>query len=679
MESSQIIKSKRNKFLNLLLQREIHEPTARVLPNKLHVTDDFIARLGLEKELNGHEGCVNCLEWSENGQLLASASDDMRLIVWDPFRYKQKVALNTGHTGNVFSVKFLPETANAIVATGAGDSGVRVHHLFIRDTFFECSCHTGRVKRIATSNSVPCVFWTAAEDGLILQYDMRVRHHCKSNDRRNVLIDLINHVGKKAEAKCIAVNPTRTELIAVGANDSYVRMYDRRMIKLSQIPTGSTLQNDWTRVNSSTAGKGDPDDNIPLGCAQYFSAGHLDTSSLRIKENTRNYASTYLTFSADGSELLVNMGGEQVYLFDIIKHKNCKTFINNFENEISSKQSESEKKDDDDDNIIKSAYGIEDNTMCDLSSKNIKELPKDIEDMKKEANAKFEQQEYTFAINLYNRAINLLSSAAILYANRAAIYMKRRWDGDMYSALRDCQKALQLDPDHVKAHFRLARCLHELHRPVEAYKVIEDFQEKFPSYAANSTCWALKKDIKEALQAYTKYVDSYPPQISPYEQEWRKRTIHHKLRFYGHCNTTTDIKEANFFGNDQYIIAGSDDGLFFIWDRHTTNIVKILRGDDRIVNCLQPHPSTCLLATSGIERVIRLWSPLPEDDSKNEREINNFDTIASANQVRMNSDPFELMMTNMGYRITGHSTIDLEDGSEETDEPFFQYTNCRTS
>ena len=49
-----------------------------------------------------------------------------------------------------------------------------------------------------------------------------------------------------------------------------------------------------------------------------------------------------------------------------------------------------------------------------------------------------------------------------------------------------------------------------------------------------------------------------------------------------------------------------------MWDRDTTNIVRILRGDDSIVNCLQPHNDTCLLATSGIDPVIRLWSPRPE-------------------------------------------------------------------
>ena len=60
------------------------------------------------------------------------------------------------------------------------------------------------------------------------------------------------------------------------------------------------------------------------------------------------------------------------------------------------------------------------------------------------------------------------------------------------------------------------------------------------------------------------------------------------FRFLGACNTTTDIKEANFLGSHgQFIMAGSDDGKFFIWDRRSGNIVRVLVGDESIVNCLQ--------------------------------------------------------------------------------------------
>lgn len=48
------------------------------------------------------------------------------------------------------------------------------------------------------------------------------------------------------------------------------------------------------------------------------------------------------------------------------------------------------------------------------------------------------------------------------------------------------------------------------------------------------------KDITQTRQTFLP--------LSEYEQEWRRNTIDYKMRFCGHCNTTTDIKEANFFG-----------------------------------------------------------------------------------------------------------------------------------
>jgi len=52
--------------------------------------------------------------------------------------------------------------------------------------------------------------------------------------------------------------------------------------------------------------------------------------------------------------------------------------------------------------------------------------------------------------------------------------------------------------------------------------------------------YLLGKDITQTRQTFLP--------LSEYEQEWRHNTIDYKMRFCGHCNTTTDIKEANFFG-----------------------------------------------------------------------------------------------------------------------------------
>ncbi|XP_051158774.1 WD and tetratricopeptide repeats protein 1 [Leptopilina boulardi] len=659
---------KKHRVIDLLRRREIQESDASFVSQKLHVTNNFVSRLGLEAELKGHDGCVNCLEWNETGQILASASDDMHIILWDPFRYEKKLALNTGHNGNIFSVKFMPKSNDSVLVSGAGDSKIRVHDITLADTILACNCHTGRVKRIATAPNIPYLFWSAAEDGIIMQFDMRAPHTCKSHDEKNVLVNLVNHMDCHIEAKCIAVNHRRPELIAVGANDPFIRMYDRRMIKLAVRPIIDLPQSpfDWINPQRRRDQYGDEGvdlTTVPLGCVQYFIAGHLKS---RQREHVRSLSTTYLTFSNDGNELLVNMGGEQIYLFDINERKKARTFMTQLRQNYCS-----ESNDRDVDNVDNS--GDEQDSIL----INVSNLPAEIEELKKQGNENFKTEKYTLAINLYNMAISLCPKASELYNNRAAAYMKRNWGGDKYAALRDCQMTLRLDSENVKAHFRLARCLNDLHKSSDASLVIEKFLKKFPEYCHHQSLKALKKDIKEALNSTRESFPS-PPEVSPSEKQWRRDAKDYKQRFCGHCNTTTDIKEANFFGNNgQYIVAGSDDGSFFVWDRITTNIVRILRGDERIVNCLQPHPSVCLLATSGIESDIRLWSPLPEDGKKNEREILNLDDAASANQVRMNSDPLDLVLRNMGYRVLGQNPD--ESGEDPREVHFTRTLDCRPS
>ena len=76
-------------------------------------------------------------------------------------------------------------------------------------------------------------------------------------------------------------------------------------------------------------------------------------------------------------------------------------------------------------------------------------------------------------------------------------------DGDLYAALRDCQTALRLDINHLKAHFRLAKCLHELAWPKEAFECLNHFKGKFPDYAKSRACEQLDKDIRAAIFART--------------------------------------------------------------------------------------------------------------------------------------------------------------------------------
>ncbi|XP_032536258.1 DDB1- and CUL4-associated factor 6 isoform X5 [Chiroxiphia lanceolata] len=84
-----------------------------------------------------------------------------------------------------------------------------------------------------------------------------------------------------------------------------------------------------------------------------------------------------------------------------------------------------------------------------------------------------------------------------------------------------------------------------------------------------------------------------------------------KMVYKGHRNSRTMIKEANFWGSS-FVMSGSDCGHIFIWDRHTAEHLMLLEADNHVVNCLQPHPFDPILASSGIDYDIKIWSPLEE-------------------------------------------------------------------
>lgn len=50
-------------------------------------------------------------------------------------------------------------------------------------------------------------------------------------------------------------------------------------------------------------------------CVEYYAPGHLARDSGG--DMSYKLAATYIAFNSAGSEMLVNMGGEQIYLFDV--------------------------------------------------------------------------------------------------------------------------------------------------------------------------------------------------------------------------------------------------------------------------------------------------------------------------------------------------------------------------
>ncbi|XP_023216103.1 DDB1- and CUL4-associated factor 8-like [Centruroides sculpturatus] len=90
--------------------------------------------------------------------------------------------------------------------------------------------------------------------------------------------------------------------------------------------------------------------------------------------------------------------------------------------------------------------------------------------------------------------------------------------------------------------------------------------------------------------------------------------LQYKHKYRGHRNNHT-VKNVNYFGpKSEYIISGSDCSNIYFWDSDTEHIVQCLNGVEAdLVNCLEPHPSCPILATSGLRCDIKIWMPSSEN------------------------------------------------------------------
>ena len=93
--------------------------------------------------------------------------------------------------------------------------------------------HTGRVKRLAVAGDNPGLIWSGSEDGTVRKGDNREKWS-KGHSAQNALI---NNRWAEAPRSSASACLNRTELLAVGGNDPYVRVYDRRMLTPKSNPT----------------------------------------------------------------------------------------------------------------------------------------------------------------------------------------------------------------------------------------------------------------------------------------------------------------------------------------------------------------------------------------------------------------------------------------------------------
>ncbi|XP_022146098.1 DDB1- and CUL4-associated factor 8 [Momordica charantia] len=262
--------------------REIGIGRPRNFSRRFSASQIIVEQLNLENKLNGHDGCVNAVEFNSTGDLLVSGSDDSKVILWDWARNSMRFSYPSGHLDNIFQTKIMPLSDDQKIVTSAADGKVRLGQLLDdgRVVTKMLGEHQGSVHELAVEPGSPHILYSCGEDGLVQHFDLRNTSttklfYCTSFTERS------KQPPKSVELNAIVINPSNPNYFALGGSDEYARLYDMRSCR---------------------------------GDALVKSDRVLDTFCPHHLIQTNNFHITGLAFS-NSSELLITYSDELIYLF----------------------------------------------------------------------------------------------------------------------------------------------------------------------------------------------------------------------------------------------------------------------------------------------------------------------------------------------------------------------------
>ncbi|KAL8625325.1 hypothetical protein ACOMHN_044468 [Nucella lapillus] len=262
-----------------LRRREIGASNRFMLPTvfrqSVQGSLQMVERLCLEHKMEHHRGCVNALHFNQQGTMLASGSDDLKVILWDWQRCKPIVEYESGHRSNVFQAKFMPLSQDCKVVSCARDGQVRLAVLsstgVCKDTK-KLAQHRGAAHKLALEMESRHVFLSCGEDAQTFQIDLR-------QDRAQRLVTTKEN-DSKVPLYSIHSNPSNPFEFCTGGRDPYVRVYDKRKIN----------------------------ENVNGGVVKKLCSLHLERGY--VKANV-----TCACYNFNGTEILGSYNDEDIYLF----------------------------------------------------------------------------------------------------------------------------------------------------------------------------------------------------------------------------------------------------------------------------------------------------------------------------------------------------------------------------
>ncbi|KAH8246910.1 hypothetical protein KR032_003074 [Drosophila birchii] len=172
----QNLRSLETRNLDLALGQRENQLVAGHLPAAIFRQRLSAAENLYQRNLTGHYGCVNALEFSQGGQFLASGGDDKRVLLWNVdhevvSQLGKPRSMNEKHASNIFCLGF--DIQNSYVLSGGNDDLV-IQHDLVTGKLLNYFSHDGPVYGLSVDRTSGHLFSVATEHGEILVYDLRV-------------------------------------------------------------------------------------------------------------------------------------------------------------------------------------------------------------------------------------------------------------------------------------------------------------------------------------------------------------------------------------------------------------------------------------------------------------------------------------------------------------------------
>ncbi|KAK7103564.1 hypothetical protein V1264_018436 [Littorina saxatilis] len=127
------------------------------------------------RDLKSHYGCVNAIEFSNDGLFITSGGDDRRVLLWNVEKalsdIGEPISMAGEHNSNIFCLAI--NKTNSKIYSGGNDEQVVVHDIASGETE-DVFPHDEAVYGLSTDPNNETVFASACDDGRVLVYDTRM-------------------------------------------------------------------------------------------------------------------------------------------------------------------------------------------------------------------------------------------------------------------------------------------------------------------------------------------------------------------------------------------------------------------------------------------------------------------------------------------------------------------------